>query len=100
MSANSRRVALVTGGSRGIGRGIAESLAESGFDLAINGVRDEAEIGDVMQALRNRGATAHYFQGDVSSAPDRQQMVEAVRKRFGRLDVLVNNAGVAPNVRA
>jgi NAD(P)-dependent dehydrogenase (short-subunit alcohol dehydrogenase family) len=93
-------VALVTGGSRGIGLGIAQSLADSGFDLAINGVRDEAQVSSVIEGLAQRGAQVRYFRGDVALAADRQAIVEAVRARFGRLDVLVNNAGVAPNVRA
>jgi NAD(P)-dependent dehydrogenase (short-subunit alcohol dehydrogenase family) len=93
-------VALVTGGSRGIGRGIAEALADSGFDLAINGVRDAAAVEDVVQALSGRGSSVHYCRGDVAVADDRQAVLDAVRARFGRLDVLVNNAGVAPAVRA
>jgi 3-oxoacyl-[acyl-carrier protein] reductase len=100
MTQSVKRVALVTGGSRGIGRGIAEALADSGFDLAINGVRKVSEVADVMAALRQRGADAHYCRGDVSVATDRAQIVASVRERFGRLDTLVNNAGVAPNVRA
>src|SRR3954451_12929776 len=100
MTSSSKRVALVTGGSRGIGLGIAESLASSGFDLAINGIRDEEQVADSMQLLRALGAVAHYFRGDVSVAEDRQQILAGVRSRFSRLDVLVNNAGVAPNVRA
>jgi NAD(P)-dependent dehydrogenase (short-subunit alcohol dehydrogenase family) len=95
-----KRVAIVTGGSRGIGRGIAEALADSGFDLAINGVRDAAEVARVVDALTDRGVDVCYFRGDVSQAADREAIVDAVRRRFGRLDVLVNNAGVAPNVRA
>src|SRR3954471_12830319 len=100
MASSTKRVALVTGGSRGMGRGIAESLADSGFDLAINGVRDEQQVADAMKALRARGAVARYFRGDISSSKDRQQVVDGIRSQFGRLDVLVNNAGVAPNVRA
>jgi 3-oxoacyl-[acyl-carrier protein] reductase len=95
-----KRVALVTGGSRGIGLGIAEALADSGFDLAINGVRDESDVTAALDALRRRGANLAYCQGNVAKAADRQVIVDAVRQRFGRLDVLVNNAGVAPNVRA
>ena len=93
-------MALVTGGSRGIGRGIAEALADNGFDLAINGVREAAENTDVLTALRARGAEAQYCRGDVAAASDRDQIVASVRERFGRLDVLVNNAGVAPAARA
>jgi len=100
MANHSKRVALVTGGSRGIGLGIAEALADSGFDLAINGIRDAAQVADALAALGRRGAEVQYCRGDVSRAPDRQAIVDAVRARFGRLDVLVNNAGVAPGVRA
>jgi NAD(P)-dependent dehydrogenase (short-subunit alcohol dehydrogenase family) len=94
-----KRVALVTGGSRGIGRGIAEQLADSGFDLAINGVRPVDQIGDVVSALEQRGAAVEYCQGDVSVAADRAAIIDAVRQRFGRLDVLVNNAGIASRPR-
>jgi 3-oxoacyl-[acyl-carrier protein] reductase len=100
MSAKTKRVAIVTGGSRGIGRGIAEALADRGFDLAINGVREAGQVAEVLASLRKRGAEAHYCRGDVSLANDRQAIIDAVCARFGRLDVLVNNAGVAPNVRA
>jgi 3-oxoacyl-[acyl-carrier protein] reductase len=100
MPANSKRVAIVTGGSRGIGLGIAEALADSGFDLAINGVREAEQVLEIMAALRKRGAQAHYCRGDVSVPNDRQAIIDAVRARFGRLDVLVNNAGVAPSMRA
>jgi NAD(P)-dependent dehydrogenase (short-subunit alcohol dehydrogenase family) len=95
-----KRVALITGGSRGIGLGIAVSLADSGFDLAINGVRPQADVAEALATLAKRGVAVHYCQGDVGSAANRQAIIKAVRDRFGRLDVLVNNAGVAPNVRA
>jgi NAD(P)-dependent dehydrogenase (short-subunit alcohol dehydrogenase family) len=97
---SSKRVALVTGGSRGIGLGIADALADSGFDLAINGVRDASEIDDIVRTLAQRGAEVLYCRGDVAIAAERQGIVDAARARFGRLDVLVNNAGVAPTVRA
>jgi len=96
----SKRVALVTGGSRGIGLGIAQALAESGFDLAINGVRDTSIVADVVAALQNRGASVLYCRGDVAIASDRERIVADVHKQFGRLDVLVNNAGVAASPRA
>jgi len=97
---HSKRVALVTGGSRGIGLAVAAALADRGFDLAINGVREAGQVDEVLQSLSARSAEAFYCRGDVSLAVDRQAIVDGVRARFGRLDVLVNNAGVAPNVRA
>lgn len=99
-SEHNKRVALVTGGSRGIGLGIAEALAESGFDLAVNGRRDDADVADALDSLRQHGADVLYCQGDVGEADQREAMVQAARQHFGRLDVLVNNAGVAPAVRA
>jgi NAD(P)-dependent dehydrogenase (short-subunit alcohol dehydrogenase family) len=100
VSKGAKRVALVTGGSRGIGRGIAESLADSGFDLAINGVREEAQVDDVLRSLADRGVKVAYCRGDVAVPANRAAIIDGIRARFGRLDVLVNNAGVAPNVRA
>jgi NAD(P)-dependent dehydrogenase (short-subunit alcohol dehydrogenase family) len=93
---SSKRVALVTGGTRGIGRGIAEALADAGFNLAVNGIREANAVTETVLALEKRGVEAIYCRGDVSTDVDRQAVVDAVRERFGRLDVLVNNAGVAP----
>ncbi|MES1220512.1 MAG: 3-ketoacyl-ACP reductase [Bacteroidota bacterium] len=94
-----KKVALITGGSRGIGYGISRHLAENGFDIAVNGVRDEASVGDVLQSLRSTGAEVLYCQGDVSKTEDRKKIIKQVREKFGRLNVLVNNAGVAPKER-
>jgi len=95
-----RRVALVTGGSRGIGLGVARSLAAEGFDLALCGLREEAQVRPALAELRAKGATVLYVQADVASRPDRERLVATVRSGFGRLHLLVNNAGVAPAVRA
>jgi 3-oxoacyl-[acyl-carrier protein] reductase len=97
---NAKPVALITGGSRGIGLGIAQSLANEGFDLAINGIREEAEVQPVLEQLRETGGEAFYIRGDISIPGYRSNIVKAVRNRFGRLNVLVNNAGVAPESRA
>ena len=94
-----KKVALITGGSRGIGLGIAKHLAQNGFDLAVNGVREEKAVADALQELRNTGAAIFYCQGDVSLTDDRKKIVEQVKKHFGKLHVLVNNAGVAPKER-
>ena len=93
------RVALVTGGTRGIGFGCAETLGREGWKLAVCGVRTESEARDALQALRNSAGDVLYIQADIGDddAPDR--LVSAVRSRFGRLDLLVNNAGVAPKER-
>jgi 3-oxoacyl-[acyl-carrier protein] reductase len=92
--------ALVTGGSRGIGLGVALALARGGFDLTICGMRDAAAAEPALAALRQLGAAVLYVQADISESGARQRLVEAARKKFGRLHLLVNNAGVAPKVRA
>ena len=77
-----RKVALVTGGTRGIGLGIATALAKAGFDLALNGVREETAISSVLDDLREYGTKVAYFQGDISSKDDRKKLVEAVFKQY------------------
>lgn len=93
------RVALVTGGSRGIGLGIATALAQEGFDIAINGVRDEGAVTEVMASLQAIGVKVIYCQGDIGNTEHRAGIVDKIKKEFGRLHVLVNNAGVAPKER-
>jgi 3-oxoacyl-[acyl-carrier protein] reductase len=94
-----RRVALVTGGARGIGFGISEALARDGFDLALCGQREEGAVQEPLDQLRGMGAEVLYVQADVSDSAARDRLVSSIRERFGRLDVLVNNAGVAPKER-
>ena len=94
-----KKVALVTGGSRGIGLGIASHLAKKGFDVAINGVREESSVAEVLKTLRTFGVDVLYCQGDISSTTDRKKMIQKVKGHFHRLDVLVNNAGIAPKER-
>lgn len=95
-----RPVALVTGAGRGIGLGIAEHLAREGMDLAVCGVRDASLVAGTIDRLRSLGSDVLYCQADVADPTARQAMLESVRERWGRLNVLVNNAGVAPSVRA
>jgi 3-oxoacyl-[acyl-carrier protein] reductase len=95
-----RRIALVTGGTRGIGLGVARSLAAEGFDLALCGVREESQLGEPLASLRALGGEVRYFRSDVSSREERETLVASVRSAFGRLHLLVNNAGVAPSQRA
>src|SRR5579871_3626670 len=94
-----KRVALVTGGTRGIGFGIAEALARDGFDLAVCGVRPETEVADTLEALRKLGAETLYSRCDVIESDMRARMIAAIKQKFGRLHVLVNNAGIAPRER-
>ncbi|HUV96412.1 MAG TPA: 3-ketoacyl-ACP reductase [Acidobacteriaceae bacterium] len=94
------KVALVTGGARGIGFGIALKLAEAGLTLAVSGRRTAAETQSALDSIRVHSPASIYVQADVSSGEDRQRLLQRVEERFGRLDVLVNNAGIAPRERA
>jgi 3-oxoacyl-[acyl-carrier protein] reductase len=94
-----KRVALVTGGTRGIGLGVASALARADYDLCVCGVRDEAAAAAALDSLRALGAEVLYARCNVADRDQRAAMVEAVRARFGRLHVLVNNAGIAPRER-
>ncbi len=97
---SSKPVALVTGGTRGIGLAIALELARSGFNVAVNGRRPESDVSDALGAIEGEGAQAAYVRGDIGDDDSRSAILEAIRERFGRLDTLFNNAGVAPDVRA
>lgn len=96
----SRRVAFITGAGRGIGLGIAQALAADGMDIAILDVLPAESVANNLRTLEARGASVHYCQGDVTRPEDRRKTLDAIRDRFGGLHVLVNNAGVAPRVRA
>ena len=94
-----KRIALVTGGSRGIGFGIARQLAQNGFDLAINGVRSGAEVKEEINKLKDLGVDVIYCQGNISSSDERENIICQVKEHYGKLHVLVNNAGVPPKER-
>jgi NAD(P)-dependent dehydrogenase (short-subunit alcohol dehydrogenase family) len=95
-----RPTALVTGGTRGIGLGIARALAEEGWDLGLCGVRDDHEVAATLEELRRFGGAVDYWMCDLAGPADRARLVAAVRARFGAVNALVNNAGRAPRVRA
>jgi len=95
-----KKVALVTGAGRGIGLGIAKHLAADGCDIVVGDIHEEGAIGPALDELRGCGTEVLYCRADVSDADARAAMLAEVRDRFGRLNVLVNNAGVAPLVRA
>jgi 3-oxoacyl-[acyl-carrier protein] reductase len=92
--------ALVTGSSRGIGRGIAIELARAGYRVAINYLVNESAAREALGAVQGAGGSGFIIQGDVSVSPDRERIVSDAVARFGRIDLFVNNAGVAPTVRA
>lgn len=88
------KVALVTGASRGIGRGIAEVLAEHGADVAVNYVESEKPAQEVAELVRSKGRRAIVVKGDVSKRADVEAMVDKTWEELGALDILVNNAGI------
>jgi NAD(P)-dependent dehydrogenase (short-subunit alcohol dehydrogenase family) len=91
--------ALITGSSRGIGKGIALALAGAGWDLLVNYRSNEAAARETAAECGKRGGRVEIVQGDVSLREDRTRMVDTMREKFGRIDLLVNNAGVAPTER-
>ncbi len=94
------KFALVTGASRGIGRGIAIELARTGCQVAINYAANVEAAQEALALVRAAGGEGFIVQGDVAVAADRERLVHETVARFGRIDLLVNNAGVAPKVRA
>jgi NAD(P)-dependent dehydrogenase (short-subunit alcohol dehydrogenase family) len=95
-----RTTALVTGGTRGIGLGIARALARDGWNLVLGGTRAEAEVTPALDELRESGGTVAYEPADLSSPSDRARLVESLSTKYGPLNALVNNAGRAPRRRA
>jgi NAD(P)-dependent dehydrogenase (short-subunit alcohol dehydrogenase family) len=94
-----KRVALITGGASGIGFGISGAMAQEGFDLVLCGRRPAEQVRAALAALQDQGADVCYVSADIGRPEDREAVVVAARSRFGRLDMLVNNAGVAPRER-
>lgn len=94
-----KKVALITGGTRGIGLGIAKSLAENGFNLVVCGMREMSAVEDSLQSLRDLGAETLYIRCNVAEGSDRIAMLAEIQRHYGRLHVLVNNAGIAPRQR-
>ncbi|MEN6542022.1 SDR family oxidoreductase [Parvibaculum sp.] len=94
------RVALVTGGSRGIGRAIALALAEAGADIALNYRRDEEAAAETVAAIQKLGCKAKAYSASVENFEEDQKMVADVLKDFGSIGILVNNAGIASRGQA
>lgn len=99
MKSGEKRVALITGGSRGIGFGIAKHLARDGLRVVINGRRPANDVSEVLGQLEQLGGEPLYCQSDIGELAEHEGMINEVEQKFGRLDVLVNNAGVAPEQR-
>src|SRR6202171_6684193 len=89
------KVALVTGGSRGIGAASARALADEGADVAISYIASAGKAEAVVKELKAKGVEARAFKADQASSGEVDQLVKDVAKHFGRLDILVNNAAVA-----
>jgi NAD(P)-dependent dehydrogenase (short-subunit alcohol dehydrogenase family) len=95
------QVALITGASRGIGRAIAIELAGLGFDLLLNYRSDDEAMNATVQACNKAGnLRVERFRGDIAEIATRQSLLDQLREEFGRIDLLVNNAGIAPRQRA
>jgi NAD(P)-dependent dehydrogenase (short-subunit alcohol dehydrogenase family) len=100
MSENTDKVAIVTGASRGIGRAIALALGEQKFSVVVNYAGNQKAADEVCAKLEVAGAKSRAIQADISLGLDRVRLVEETLSSFGRIDLLVNNAGVAPTKRA
>ena len=94
------RTALVTGGTRGIGLGIARALAREGWNLALCGTRPAGDVAATLDELRQFGGTVDYEAADLSRPADRVVLEQTLLEKYGALHALVNNAGRAPRVRA
>ena len=92
--------ALITGAARGIGLGIATALAAEGYAIAVMDILPEDTVAPALDQIRAAGVDAFYCRADVTDPQARAATLDAIRARFGGLNVLVNNAGVAPRVRA
>ncbi len=93
------KVAVITGASRGIGYGIAERLIKDGYDLAIMGRSSYDNIEDKLVKLKEDGRQVLYFSGNLADGGDRSLFCQKIMSEYGRIDLLVNNAGVAPGER-
>ncbi len=95
---NSKKIAFITGSSRGIGYGIAQELNQEGFVTVMSGTSPSEKVAEAVQSLPFP-ENSLYIQGDISNAQDRRNFLDTILSSFGRIDLLVNNAGVAPSAR-
>ncbi len=95
-----KKVALITGAGRGIGLGIAQSLAAERYNIVVGDIHPPDVVAEALESLRALGAEVLYCRADVADTEARARMLAETKAHFGKLNVLVNNAGVAPKVRA
>ena len=93
-------IALVTGGARGIGFGVSKALAKEGVDIAVFGTRGADAVADAMAEIAAFGVRTCYCQGSITCAADREAALDKIEAELGPINFLVNNAGIAPKVRA
>ena len=93
------RIAVVTGGCRGIGLAISKRLSQDGYQVVAAGRKSEGDVSDALSEIAANGLKPLYVQADVSSPEDRKKILSSTLSAFGRVDLLVNNAGVAPKER-
>jgi 3-oxoacyl-[acyl-carrier protein] reductase len=93
-------VGLITGGTRGIGFGIAQALARDGWNLVLTGVRSAGDASPSIAALEAAGADVQYIVSDIASRLDRTALADHIAQRYGAVNAVINNAGRAPRVRA
>lgn len=93
------KIAVVTGSRRGIGLGIAKKLAENGYTVVMSATAQKEDVADLLNEFSEEGCSADYFKCDISDSEERKNLVNYVMEKYGRIDVFVNNAGVAPLVR-
>ena len=89
-----KKTALITGATRGIGKQIAKTLAEAGYDIAINYRKENEELKNTKQEIEQTGAKCLSVQGDVSNYEDCEKIAKEIIEEYGKIDVLVNNAGI------
>ena len=97
--ARNNRTALVTGGSRGIGKAIATALGSAGWNVVVNYASSVAAADETVEHIKQRGGHGYAVRGDIGNSADRQRLITETIAHFGRLDMLVNNAGIAPDQR-
>lgn len=98
MTAKRQRI-LITGGRRGIGRGIAYAFAETGADVVVNDIVEDAAVSETLAGIAARGGRGAFVKGDVAAIGSHGALLDAAAAKFGGIDVLVNNAGVTVDVR-